>query len=115
MDLARIRNYLDRVDEEDFSIGELADIDEAFRRLVDSGVGLRDDPDNATVGDQLLELEEHAPKIEKEIYNWLVKNFTPKAIEKMNWSTRSLADHLNQMPVIGDDNKLGFILGELDR
>jgi hypothetical protein len=116
MDLGRIKDYLERIDDEDLSIGELAEIDEAFRALVASGVELRDDPDNALAKDQLEELEEHAPLIEKEIYRWVVQNFGESEARDPSWSTRSLADHLNQMPVIfgAEDSKLGFLLGELD-
>lgn len=117
MDLGRIKDFLERVDDEDLSIGELAEIDEAFRDLVESGVELRDLPENAMVRDQLEELEEHAPLVEKTIYAWVLKNFGESEANDPSWSTRALADEINQIPVIfgAEDSKLGFLLGELDR
>ncbi len=116
MDYGKIKDYLSRVDDEDFSIGELADIDTAFRELVASGVELRDEPENATTKDQLEELEAHASTVEKTIYQWVVRNFGESEAADPSWSTRSLAEEINHIEVISgaENSQLGILLGELD-
>lgn len=117
MDLGRIKAYLARVDDEDFAVGELSDIDAAFRELVESGVELRDLPENAMVQDQLEELEEHASTVEKTIYEFFENKHGESYAQHMTWSTRDLAEKINQIPVIfgAEDSKLGFLLGELNK
>jgi hypothetical protein len=116
MDLGRIKDYLERVEQEDFSIGELAEIDTAFRELVASGVSLRDEPENTMCIDQLQELEENASQVEKVIYEWVKRNFGESEANDPSWSTRSLAEEINKVKVIAgaDNSSLGFLLGEVD-
>lgn len=58
MNLARIEYLRGELEAERISYGELAEIDDAFAEL--NPATLRDRPENATAGDMLEELADHA-------------------------------------------------------
>ena len=75
MSLARIRTLREALEKENIDLGELSEIDEAFKELVASGFELRDEPENAMATDQLDELEEAASPLEREIFDYILENY----------------------------------------
>ena len=75
MSLARIRTLREALEEENIDMSELAEIDAAFKELVDSGFELRDEPENALATDQLDELEEAVSPLERELFDYISENY----------------------------------------
>lgn len=105
MDLGRIYTLQEMLRDEEISLGEISEIQEAFDALVASGVKLNDLPENATAGDMLDELQNNVTPVEVVIYNWVAQNFGESEANEPSWSTFALAAEINKMQVIlGADN-----------
>lgn len=75
MSLARIKQLREALEEENIDMSELIEIDSAFKELVDSGAKLRDLPENALAADQLDELEEVVPPLERSLFEYIDENY----------------------------------------
>lgn len=105
MDLGRIYTLQQAMLEEELSMENIVEVQSAFDHLVASGVQLRDLAENATIGDQLDELQEHVTPVEEVIYKWVADNFGETEANDPSWSTFALAAEINKMQVIlGADN-----------
>lgn len=75
MSLARIKQLREALEEENIDMSELIEIDSAFKELVASGAPLRDLPENALAADQLDELEEVVPPLERSLFEYIDENY----------------------------------------
>lgn len=112
MQLGRIHQLRNALESEEISYSELAEITEAFDSLLESGV---DFDEIELASDMLDALEDHVTTVEKVIYNWVVENFDENEANDPSWDIASLANEINQIPVIhgAEDSKLGHLLGEM--
>lgn len=98
MELSRIKYFRGEAENLSLAYNELAEIQAAFDEIDPST--LRDLPENATVGDQLDELEDRVGVVEKRIYSWVERNFGESEAMDPSWNIQSLAEDIENI-VIG--------------
>lgn len=98
MELSRIKYFRGEAENLSLAYNELAEIQAAFDEIDPST--LRDLPENATVGDQLDELEDRVGVVEKRIYSWVERNFGESEAMDPSWNIKSLAEDIENI-VIG--------------
>ena len=114
MNISRIKYLKRELENEEIDLTEIAEIDHAYFELKESGVELRDDPDNALAADMLDELEENRPLMEKRLYEWVRVTFSEEDAMEPYWDIEDMANYINQTQVIfgAEEGTLAHILGE---
>lgn len=92
MELSRIKQLRQSLEDENIDLTELAEIEDAFDKIPDQV--LRDERENATAADMLDELEDQVSPLERSIYNWVEENFGESEANDPSWNINSLAQHL---------------------
>ena len=98
MELSKIKYFRGEAENLSLAYGDLAEIQAAFNNIDPST--LRDLPENATVDDQLDELEDRVGVIEKRIYSWVERNFGESEAIDPSWNIKNLAEDIENI-VIG--------------
>jgi hypothetical protein len=94
MDLSRIKQLREELDDECIGLSELSEIEEAFKQVPDNE--LSDLRENAMASDMLDVLEERVTPIELSIYNWVAEAFGENEANDPSWNIALLAKHLNK-------------------
>ena len=97
MELSRIEELRKDLANEYVSVGDIAEVQAAFDEI--DPTTLRDLPENATMGDQLDELEERVGIVEKTIYNWVLQNFGQSEALDPSWNIKALAEEIESIPM----------------
>lgn len=84
MDLSRIKQLREALEDENIDLTELAEIEEAFSQIPDSE--LRDLRENAMAIDMLDELEARVSPVERVIYEWVADSFGESEANDPSWS-----------------------------
>lgn len=111
MDYGKIKYLQKELHKEQIDTLELTYVQMAFDDLVAEGAVLRDLPENAMAQDMLDELEDHASVIEKVIYNWVKDNFGEAEAQDPSWSTKALAEAINNVQIV--KGKINDRIGDL--
>lgn len=96
MDLPRIKQLREALEDENIDLSEIAEIEAAYKALCDSGFETADDPENAMASDMLDELETVITPIERSIYDYVVENYGESEANDPSWAIGLLAAHLNE-------------------
>lgn len=96
MEIGRIKQLRESLEEENIDLEELSEIETAFSELVESGAEFDDLPEYAMAADMLNELEAAVPPLAWVIYDYVAEMFGQSEADDPSWHITPLAKHIEQ-------------------